>query len=151
MRSLRGLGVALAILTLTAGAALASHPLPGPAGNGLGHAPGLGVAAEAAGKTVPPGWEAELVMPAEDEEIQEPAEEETEEPAEDEEGTEDNHGATVSEAARGETPDDWRNHGAYVSAVARGLVNVGDVAPQEAIDNGGRMPKPEKTPKPPKP
>jgi hypothetical protein len=148
MRSLRGLGVALAILTLTAGAALASHPLPDAAANGLGHAPGLEVAADAAGKTIPPGWQAELVMPTDEEEAQEPTEEETEEPAEDEEAAEDTHGATVSEAAKGDTPDGWRNHGAYVSAVARGLVDVGAEAPQEAKDNGGRMPKPEKTPKP---
>jgi hypothetical protein len=148
MRSTRGLLTALAVLALTAGAALAAGPFPGAAHNGLDRAPGLGVAAIAADKTVPPGLEADLAMPAD---LEEPESEEPEE--NEEEGTEEieNHGATVSRAARGETPEGWRNHGAYVSAVARGLVEVDAVAPPEADANGGRMPKPDKPEKPPKP
>jgi hypothetical protein len=47
----------------------------------------------------------------------------------------DTHGAVVSEAAAGPTPAGWANHGAYVSAVARGLANPGDLAP----DSTGRI------------
>jgi len=143
MRSMRGLLTALAALALTAGAALAGGTIPGPAHHGLDRAPGLEVAEGAAGKLVPPGLQADLAMPAD---MEEPESEELEEEEESEtaEGT---HGATVSEAARGDTPEGWRNHGAYVSAVARGLVQPGDPAPQEAVDNGGRMPKPDKADK----
>ncbi len=146
MRSIRGIMAALAVLALTGGAALAAGPFPDAAHKGLDRAPGLAVAEQAAGKPVPPGLVADLAMPGDMEEPE--AKEETEETEETEEA--DNHGATVSEAARGETPTGWRNHGAYVSAVARGLVGVGEAAPQVAIDNGGRMPKPDKPPKPPK-
>jgi hypothetical protein len=57
----------------------------------------------------------------------------------------DNHGATVSRPPRRD-PAGWSNHGAYVSAVARGLAEPGDPAPPEAVANGGRLPKPDKTP-----
>jgi hypothetical protein len=140
MRSIRGIMAALAVLALTGGAALAAGPFPDAAHNGLDRAPGLAIAEQASGKTVPPGLLADLAMPAD---LEEPEVDEETEEAE-------NHGATVSEAARGDTPEGWKNHGAYVSAVARGLVEVGDEAPEAAVDNGGRMPKPDKPGKPPK-
>ena len=144
MRSIRGLMAAIAVLALTGGAVLAAGPFADPARNGLDHAPGLGIAEQAAGKTVPVGPQVDPATPADLEETEEIEETEEAEEAE-------NHGATVSQAARGETPEGWRNHGAYVSAVARGLVDVGAEAPEAADDNGGRMPKPDKPDKPDKP
>lgn len=112
--------VAVAVLALTAGAALAGHSaLSTPAAA----AGGLERAAEAAGKLVP------VAVPLDEsnEDADEDANEEepaTDEPAADEPsdpaGAEhpDNHGKTVSEAATGETPADFDNHGEYVRSVA---------------------------------
>lgn len=137
MRRLRGLFIALAVLAISAGAALAGLPQAA--------ADGLARAAEASGKTVPVG--PDVQPPAEEQEqvVDEEQDEETEapDPETEEAADTDNHGATVSEAAQGETPAGWLNHGAYVSAVARGLAQPGDEAPAEAVANGGRMPKPE--------
>jgi hypothetical protein len=141
VRRLKSLLIALVVLALSAGVAFAARVMPQAANGGLERA------AEAAGKTVPVDHTA---GDESDEEEQAPdAEEETTEETEEtteEETTEDaqaeTHGATVSEAAEGDTPEGWANHGAYVSAVARGLAEPGDPAPAEAVENGGRMPNP---------
>src|SRR6478752_6066748 len=94
MRASRGTLVAVAILGLTAGIALAgradpaSHSMPDAAG------PGLQRAADAAGKTVP--------VAAPDAAADHPA----------------NHGADVSAAAQAVTPAGFDNHGQYVRSVA---------------------------------
>jgi hypothetical protein len=127
-RHLRGLVAALTALLLTAGIVLGAQELMPAAAEG-----GLQRAEEASGTEVP-------VRAADDEEATDDEDADAtedatddEEPADDEEGTEDevedttdddgahpdNHGATVSEAARGETPEGYRNHGEYVSEVAR--------------------------------
>ena len=110
-RRLRGLGISLVVLTLSAGAVLAGGSLPEQASHGLE------TAGEAAGKTVPVRPSAE--EPAADEESEE-AEEPAETPEEeaDADGSSDNHGALVSAAAQMETPEGFRNHGAFVSCVA---------------------------------
>ena len=113
----RALLVAAVALALTAGAALAGHSalsMPSAATDGLERA------AEAAGKKVPvadPLEEAPSVAePTIDETDEEPAEEA---PA-DEVAAEhpDNHGMTVSEAAKGPTPETSTNHGQYVRSIA---------------------------------
>jgi hypothetical protein len=131
VRHLRGVLIALAVLALSAGAALAGLPQAA--------ADGLARATHASGKTVPvpatitteevdPDVDApEVVAP--DEDTDEDTDQETDEDTDTEAG---DHGATVSEAAQGETPEGWANHGAYVSAVARGLAKVGDPAPEGA-------------------
>jgi len=116
----RALLVAIAVLALSAGAALAGHSAlttPSAAAEGLQRA------AEAAGKTVPvAGPPAE----APDENTDEDADEDTEaaQPAEaapvDAQAAEhpDNHGKAVSEAAQATTPGGFDNHGQYVKTVA---------------------------------
>jgi hypothetical protein len=121
MRASRGILVAVAILGLTAGIALASradpasHSMPDAAG------PGLQRAADAAGKTVPVAApaagadrdaadqaaedeapDADTGAPASDAAAEHPA----------------NHGADVSAAAQTETPTGFDNHGQYVRSVA---------------------------------
>lgn len=120
---------ALAALALSAGVVLGADPPP------AAHH-GLATAGEASGMTVPPAAPEPAASP-------EPSE--APEPSASPEPSEhpDNHGAKVSEAAQGETPEGWANHGAYVSAVARGLVEPGSPAPEEAVANGGRL-KPQK-------
>ncbi|HET9345214.1 MAG TPA: hypothetical protein VFO05_05875 [Candidatus Limnocylindrales bacterium] len=109
-RHARGLLVAIAVLVLTAGAALAraadpaTGSMPDAASNGLERA------TEVSGKTVP------VAAPAagadQDEEVDENVDEEpaAEHP--------DNHGAAVSEAAQGATPEEFANHGQYVRSIA---------------------------------
>jgi len=149
VRRLRGLLIALAVLAISAGAVLAGRALPQFAADGLAQG------ADASARPVP---SAPAVVPTADDEDEakdegEGAAPEAEEtPDADAPATEasdhpDNHGAVVSEAAKGETPEGWRNHGAYVSAVAHGLVAPDATAPPEAVANGGRMPKPDKAPK----
>ena len=116
----RALLVAIAVLALSAGAALAGHSAlttPSAAADGLQRA------AEAAGKTVPvAGPPAE----APDENTDEDADEDTEaaQPADeapvDAQTAEhpDNHGKAVSEAAQATTPGGFDNHGQYVKTVA---------------------------------
>ena len=116
----RALLVAIAVLALTAGAALAGHSAlttPSAAADGLQRA------AEAAGKTVPvAGPPAE----APDENTDEDADEDTEaaQPADeapvDAQTAEhpDNHGKAVSEAAQATTPGGFDNHGQYVKTIA---------------------------------
>jgi hypothetical protein len=132
----RTLLAALAVLALSAGVVLGADPPPPADG-------GLATAGQASGLTLPSSGRPELDVPAPtptDEDENEPAE--SPKPAENGEHP-DNHGAVVSQAAQGETPDGWANHGAYVSAVARGLVEPGAAAPAEAVANGGRL-KPTK-------
>lgn len=121
---LRPLLVGLVALLFTAGIAFAARP--------EGPPPGLAVAAEHAGKTVP--------VQADEEDEEEEAEEETEEEVEEEE-TEDaedaencatdpsgltpealaevRHGSVVCWAAHQETPEGYDNHGAWVSEWAK--------------------------------
>jgi hypothetical protein len=138
VRRVKSLLIALVVLALSAGVAFAAKVMPQAAEGGLERA------AEAAGKTVPVATEEEEPAEEAPEAEEEPAEvapEAEEEPAEEApEDAADTHGAIVSEAAQGETPEGWTNHGAYVSAVARGLAQPGDPAPAEALENGGRMP-----------
>jgi hypothetical protein len=84
---------ALAILSLALSAGIASASTPEAADFGLT------TAANASGQDVPAGVDGGLA----------------------EQGTEaTGHGATVSEAARAETPEGYDNHGDYVSSIARG-------------------------------
>lgn len=133
----RTLLAALAALALSAGVVLGANP-PAKADHGRS------TAGNAAGLTVPPSAPPSLDKPApspsaDDEDTENPEPSGSPEPS----AHPDNHGAVVSQAARGETPDGWANHGAYVSAVARGLVEPGAAAPKSAVANGGRL-KPTK-------
>lgn len=120
LRQFRGMLVAIAILALTAGAAMAGQPAT--------PANGLEVAAQHAGKTVP------VVDAAPGEEDEDEDEDEEVEGAED---TADNclvdptgldevalaeltHGQIVCWAAHQGTPEGYDNHGAWVSEWARG-------------------------------
>jgi hypothetical protein len=102
-RHLRSLAVAMGLLALTAGLAVA-HELPAAADHGLG------TASEAAGKTVPVGNEGAGAPDAPGPQNAAPAAGEHAE----------NHGSAVSDAAKAETPDGFDNHGQYVSSVAKG-------------------------------
>ncbi len=158
MRRLKSLFIALAVLALSAGIALAARQMPQQAG------PGLQRASDASGKAVPLGHDASAGADEQDgpdagdgtgdqadqsEDI--PVADAPDADAPDADAPTDTHGAVVSEAAQGTTPDGWANHGAYVSAVAHGDVQPGDPAPAEAVANGGRMPKAGKAPHPTKP
>ena len=116
----RALLVAIAVLALSAGAALAGNSaptMPSAAADGLKRA------AEAAGKTVPVAGQPAA---APDENTDESADQDSEaaKPAEaapvDAQGAEhpDNHGKAVSEAATATTPDGFDNHGQYVKTIA---------------------------------
>ena len=124
----RALLIAATALALTAGAALAGHSalsMPSAATDGLERA------AEAAGKTVPVADPLEEAPPVAQPAVEEPAEEA---PA-DEVAAEhpDNHGKTVSEAAKGPTPETSANHGQYVRTIA--TANHGqDVAAEKRSD-----------------
>jgi hypothetical protein len=112
IRRSRGLLIALVVLGLSAGFALAARPMPEAA------ADGLATAAAAAGKTVPvgnPGVE----DPTQGTETEDPEAEDPE--TEDPEATVEDgaHGDLVAEAAQMETPDGFANHGEFVSCVAR--------------------------------
>jgi hypothetical protein len=116
--------VAIAVLALSAGAALAGHSAlttPSAAADGLQRA------ADAAGKTVPvAGQPAEAVDENADEDTDEDADEDAEEAQPADEAPvdalaaehPDNHGKAVSEAAQATTPDGFDNHGAYVKTIA---------------------------------
>ncbi len=112
----RAVVVAIAVLALSAGAALAARSaLTMPAASDAG----LERAAEAAGKTVPvagpPADAAPFVQAPENVDEQKPAEE----PAVNQAAEHpDNHGKTVSEAAHATTPDGFDNHGQYVKSIA---------------------------------
>lgn len=119
----RALLVAIAVLALSAGAALAGHSAlttPSAAADGLQRA------AEAAGKTVPvAGPPAEAPVEDADENTDEDADEDTEEakpadeaPVDAAADHPDNHGKAVSEAAQATTPDGFDNHGQYVKTIA---------------------------------
>lgn len=117
----RALLVATAVLALSGGAALAARSAPTmPSAAG----PGLERAAEAAGKTVPvagpPADPAPLdANVTEESDASVNADEPVEEPAVEEAAEHpDNHGKTVSEAAKATTPDGFDNHGEYVKSIA---------------------------------
>lgn len=105
-RQLRGLAVAVVALAITAGIALGGGSMPDAA------AGGLETAAEAAGKVVPVANEPGSLNEESDEASDEESNEESD-------GDSNGHGTVVSEAARMETPDGFRNHGQWVSCVAR--------------------------------
>lgn len=123
-RHLKSLTIALATLALSAGL-VAGREMPETAGGGLA------TAGEAAGKTVPVGPPAQL--PARPPAAEEDAEEQTEETAGE---RPENHGWFVSQAAKGETPPEFRNHGEYVSSVARGDAGKPDAAKPEQAATG---------------
>jgi len=117
MSRARGFLVALAVLALSAGIALAGRPATAPAAAAAG---GLERASNASGKTLPVAAP-DADAPAADEDADESADEN--EPAESEVDTDaavhpDNHGKVVSEAAQGETPEGFDNHGQYVKTIA---------------------------------
>lgn len=122
---LRGLLVALATLALSAGVVLAARPasVEAPA---AAAGEGLTRTSEAAGKIVPVRPEAPAVPGAdEDEDVDEDVpdgddEEEDADPSTSEGERPQNHGWFVSQAATGATPASADNHGAYVSEIARG-------------------------------
>ena len=121
IRRARGFVIAIAVLALTAGAALAGRsPLSTP----TAAADGLAQATAASGQTVPVAGQEESA-PGADEDTDTDVDEN--EPAEDTTDTAgvhpDNHGKLVSEAAKGVTPEAFDNHGAYVKSVA--TVNAG--------------------------
>jgi hypothetical protein len=138
-RHARGLLVALAALALTAGAAVAARPTSAPSMPDAAST-GLERASEVSGKTVPVG--APAAGADEDEDTgadqEEPAENE---PAEDAAGEHpDNHGAAVSAAAQGATPEAFDNHGQYVRSVA--TVNHGHDESAERGNSEGKGNKP---------
>jgi hypothetical protein len=141
---LRPVVVAVATLALSAGVVFAGGGVVMPEAA----ADGLAVAAEAAGKVVPPavGLPAVPNEPADEEPAEEePAEEEpSEEPATEEEPAEEpcpvldeypNHGAKVCAAAQGEVPEGYASRGAYVREVAR--ANHGSEIAAQKEANGG--------------
>jgi hypothetical protein len=160
VRRLRGLLIALAVLAISAGAVLAGRALPQAAADGLSHA------ADASGRTVPASPD---VAPTVKDESQDEDQDETETPEIDKDATTeqtteivdgaehpDNHGALVSKAAQGGTPEGWRNHGEYVSAVARGMAQPDEAKPSpEPVTTLKVKPvnsnKPDKPAKPVKP
>jgi hypothetical protein len=134
---LRGLIVAIAVLALTAGVALAARPaaLPQAAGGGLERA------AAASGQTVPVAGQGEENTPDADEENTDADDAEPLDTPSAPEAAEhpDNHGATVSAAARGATPTTFDNHGQYVKSIA--TVNHGQ---EHAAAATAAHPKPAK-------
>ena len=125
-RRLRSLLIALAVLALSAGVALAGraiHPTQAPA----------------TGPTVGQGDQGDQGEAADGDEAEAP---ETEAPEADTATGEhpDNHGKLVSEAAGAETPAGFDNHGAYVRTVAQ--ANHGhDAAAAAAAKHGTKAPK----------
>ena len=119
---LRGPLVAVVVLALSAGAALAGGDGPPTAAEA-----GLSVAEEASGLSLParPEVDDEEEVEAETTEPEELADPESEVEGSEEDGT---HGALVSEAAQMETPDGFVNAGAFVSCVAR--MNRGQLGPE---------------------
>jgi hypothetical protein len=122
VKKLRSLIVAVIVLAMSAGAALAGRSLPRAASAGLPTAP------PPPGKTVPVrppalgGAPATAAAAGDDDgeggdAVEAPATAPTQ-PA--------NHGATVSAAAQGATPAGFTTHGAYVSSIAR--INAGAAA-----------------------
>jgi hypothetical protein len=131
LRASRGMLVAVAVLALTAGIALAGRTIPSSHQMPDAAAPGLQRAAEAAGKTVPVAA-AGHDLNADGTEAAETEAPETEAPETDAPkeaapvsapapppGTHpDNHGADVSAAAKTQTPAGFDNHGQYVRSIA---------------------------------
>ena len=102
LRGMRAIGVALVVLVLTVGVALAAAPSshPGNVGShGQGHGPQASVGADES--EAPEGSES-------------PDGSETDENR----AGDGAHGALVSAAARMDTPAGFRNHGAFVSCIA---------------------------------
>jgi hypothetical protein len=129
LRASRGMLVAVAVLALTAGIALAGRAIPASHQMPDAAASGLQRASEAAGKTVPvaapesgtdgnenadetepPETEAPETEPPESPDAGQPGGPTAEHPA--------NHGADVSKAAQAETPAGFDNHGQYVRSIA---------------------------------
>jgi hypothetical protein len=113
-RHARGLLVAIAILALTAGAALARAADPATGSMPDAASDGLERATELSGNTVP------VAAPAAGADEDEAVDENVDVEPADETAAEhpDNHGAGVSDAAQGATPEAFENHGQYVRSVA---------------------------------
>jgi hypothetical protein len=122
-RRVRGILIAVAILALSAGAAVARPPadMPEAAADGLERAGDeSGVSVPVAGPpdelgpeaapTVEPTEESAELPIADPPEAPEPVAEAAQQP--------ENHGAAVSVAAQSETPAEFDNHGQYVRSVA---------------------------------
>jgi hypothetical protein len=118
-RHLRSLVVAIAALALSSGL-VAGRDLPDSADHGRA------TAADAAGKVVPVGPPTAPGAPA----AGDPTRDDATDPAVEAAGGEhpENHGQFVSEAAGGETADEFDTHGEYVSSVARGDAGKPDAA-----------------------
>jgi hypothetical protein len=126
VRRTRSLLIALVVLALSAGAVSAFRSMPTAA------AGGLATAGAAAGMTVPARPDSATATRNQDraEPDEAAAENADEDAGASAQATHpDNHGATVSEAARTTTPDGFDNHGAYVSSIA--LDNAGQAAAKE--------------------
>ena len=159
-RHLRGLLVALATLALTTGVVLAARPasVEAPA---AAAADGLTRASDAAGKTVPVRREVPAVPEVdgdEDEDVDEsvPEADEADEAADPTVGEGErpqNHGWFVSQAAKAATPEGFDNHGAYVSEIARGDEGKPEAATaaREAGSANAEAAKARKADKAPKP
>lgn len=140
-RHARGLLAAVAVLALTAGVAFAGRADPSTGSMPDAAATGLDRAAGASGTTVPVAAPAagadQDEDQAEDTDEDAPAEDEaTDEPADDAAEHPDNHGATVSAAATGETPDTFDNHGQFVRSVATD--NAGHAPDAERGQSAGK-------------
>lgn len=137
-RHLRGLLVALATLALSAGVVLAARPtsVEAPA---AAAGDGLDRASEAAGKIVPVQPQPPAVPEADedegvDESVPDADEDEDADASAGNGERPQNHGWFVSQAATGATPASADNHGAYVSEIARG----DDGKPETATAAGER-------------
>jgi len=122
-RHARGILVAVAVLALGAGNALAAHADPSTGSMPDAARPGLDGAAEASGKAVPVAAAAGADRRPDAAPTTNTSDEDAdaEAPAAPDAAADhpDNHGATVSAAARGATPQAFSNHGAYVRSIAK--------------------------------
>jgi hypothetical protein len=111
----KSLVVALAALALTAGFA-AAHAMPAASNDGLQKAQ------DVSGHAVPVGADASNDQSANNEDAGS--------------APDSTHGAAVSAAAQGDTPDGFDNHGAYVSSIAKGWGQQTADAHKNAAANG---------------
>ncbi len=145
IRRFRGLGVALVVLALSAGAVFAAAPPFVPASS---HASAVAVEHAQANQDEATEEPSEDATEAPETEAPETAPE-TEAPTAEADATgapEDTHGALVSAAAQMDTPDGFANHGAFVSCVAHmkdvtlSTVNWDEVTPDACATVKGTPP-----------
>ena len=137
-RHARGLLVAIAVLALTTGAALARSADPAAGSTPDAAANGLDRATEMSGKTVP------VAAPAAGADRDAAVVEDVEEEPADGAAAEhpENHGSGVSDAASGATPESFANHGQYVRSVATD--NHGQSVSAERRQDGTKGAKPNR-------